>query len=59
MIRANAIALLGGYPDASTVALLRKTIIDPDPLIRYATMTVVEFAEPEFITGPGRTPAEG
>ncbi len=49
MIRANAIALLGGYPDATTVELLRKTIIDPDPLIRYATMTVVEFAEPEFI----------
>ncbi len=49
MIRANAIALLGGYPDATTAELLRKTIIDPDPLIRYATMTVVEFAEPEFI----------
>jgi len=49
MIRANAIALLGGYPDATTAELLQQTIIDPEPLIRYATMTVVEFAEPEFI----------
>jgi len=49
MIRANAIALLGGYPDAATAELLQQCIIDADPLIRYATMTVVEFAEPEFI----------
>jgi tetratricopeptide (TPR) repeat protein len=31
------------------VALLKKTVVDPDPLIRYATMTVVQFAEAEFI----------
>ncbi|MDF1574923.1 MAG: tetratricopeptide repeat protein [Bacteroidales bacterium] len=49
MIRANAISLLSGYPDAATVTLLQQTIVDPDPLIRYATMTVVEFAEPELI----------
>ena len=49
MIRATAISLLVGYPDGSTVELLKQTIEDPDPLIRYATLTVVEFAEPEFI----------
>jgi predicted CXXCH cytochrome family protein len=49
MVRATAISLLVGYPDASTTELLRKTIVDPDPLIRYATLTVVEFAEAEFI----------
>jgi len=49
MIRATAISLLGGYPNASTSQLLTQTVVDPDPLVRYATMTVVEFAEPEFI----------
>jgi len=49
MIRATAISLLGGYPNASTSNLLMQTVIDPDPLVRYATMTVVEFAEHEFI----------
>ena len=49
MVRATAISLLGGYPNTSTASLLRQTVVDPDPLIRYATMTVVEFAEPEFI----------
>jgi Tfp pilus assembly protein PilF len=49
MIRATAISLLAGYPSTSTNELLRKTITDPDPLIRYATLTVVEYAVPEFI----------
>jgi tetratricopeptide (TPR) repeat protein len=49
MIRATAISLLGGYPDQATAALLQRTVTDPDPLIRYATLTVVQFAEPEFI----------
>lgn len=49
MIRATAISLLGGYPNQATVALLKKTVVDSDPLIRYATMTVVQFAEAEFI----------
>ncbi|MCK4880678.1 MAG: NapC/NirT family cytochrome c, partial [Bacteroidales bacterium] len=49
MVRATAISLLGGYPSASTSNLLKQTVVDPDPLIRYATMTVVEFSEPEFI----------
>ncbi|MEN8202520.1 MAG: tetratricopeptide repeat protein [Bacteroidota bacterium] len=49
MIRATAISLLGGYPDPSTTSLLQRTISDPDPLIRYASLTVVQFAEPEFI----------
>jgi tetratricopeptide (TPR) repeat protein len=49
MVRATAISLLGGYPNQATVALLKETVVDPDPLIRYATMTVVQFAEAEFI----------
>jgi len=49
MVRATAISLLGGYPDQNTAALLQRTVTDPDPLIRYATLTVVQFAEPEFI----------
>jgi len=49
MVRATAVSLLGGYPNTSTASLLRQTVVDPDPLIRYATMTVVEFAEPGFI----------
>ena len=49
MVRATAISLLGGYPNASTSDLLIQTVLDPDPLVRYATMTVIEFAEPEFI----------
>ncbi|MEN8227416.1 MAG: tetratricopeptide repeat protein [Bacteroidota bacterium] len=49
MVRATAISLLGGYPDQATAELLSRTATDPDPLIRYATLTVVQFAEPEFI----------
>ena len=49
MVRATAISLLGGYPNQATVALLKQTVSDPDPLIRYATMTVVQFAEAELI----------
>ena len=49
MVRATAISLLGGYPDQATAALLQHTVNDPDPLVRYATLTVVQFAEPEFI----------
>jgi predicted CXXCH cytochrome family protein len=49
MVRATAISLLGGYPDQATAALLQHTVSDPDPLVRYATLTVVQFAEPEFI----------
>ena len=49
MVRATAISLLGAYPDQSTAELLKRTVIDPDPLIRYASLTVVQFAETEFI----------
>jgi len=49
MVRATAISLLEGYPDAITAALLQRTVTDPDPLIRFATLTVIQFAEPEFI----------
>ncbi len=49
MIRATAISLLGNYPDQSTTELLQLMINDPDPLIRYATLTVVQTGEPELI----------
>ena len=49
MIRATAISLLGGYPDPATSDLLRLMINDPDPLIRYATFSVVQFGDPELI----------
>jgi len=49
MVRATAISLLGGYPDQATASLLQRTVIDPDPLVRYATLSVVQFAEPEMI----------
>jgi tetratricopeptide (TPR) repeat protein len=49
MVRATAISLLGGYPTPATNDLLRRTIIDPDPLVRYATLTVTQGGEPEFI----------
>ncbi len=49
MVRATAISLLGGYPNQATASLLQQTVSDPDPLVRYATLTVVQFSEPEFI----------
>jgi tetratricopeptide (TPR) repeat protein len=49
MIRATAISLLGGYPEPSTSQLLALLINDPDPLIRYAVLSVTQFGEAEFI----------
>jgi tetratricopeptide (TPR) repeat protein len=49
MIRANAISLMGGYNSPATTQLLSLLINDPDPLIRYATLTVAEYGEPGFI----------
>lgn len=49
MVRATAISLLGGYPDPATTELLTRTATDPDPLIRYATLTVVQFEDPALI----------
>lgn len=49
MVRATAVSLLGGYPNVSTLNLLQQTVNDPDPLVRYATLTVVEISEPEMI----------
>jgi tetratricopeptide (TPR) repeat protein len=49
MIRATAISLLGGYPNVQTLNLLEQTVSDPDPLVRFATLTVVEISEPELI----------
>ena len=49
MVRATAISLLGGYPGQQTSALLQRTVTDPDPLVRYATLTVVEYSPPELI----------
>lgn len=49
MIRATAISLLNGYPEAATLVLLRTMIYDPDPLIRYATLTAARFGDLEFM----------
>ncbi|MGW8315639.1 MAG: tetratricopeptide repeat protein [Bacteroidales bacterium] len=49
MVRATAISLLNGYPGQQTAALLQRTVTDPDPLVRYATLTVVEYSAPEII----------
>jgi len=49
MIRATAISLLGAYPDPSTYELLRLMVNDPDPLIRYATLSVAQYADNELI----------
>jgi len=49
MIRATAISLLNGYPESSTAQLLGLLINDPDPLIRYATLTTAQFGDAEFI----------
>jgi Tfp pilus assembly protein PilF len=49
MIRATAISLLGGYPGPSTSGLLMEMVTDPDPLIRYATLTAAQFGDPEFV----------
>jgi tetratricopeptide (TPR) repeat protein len=49
MIRATAISLLGGYPNMATIDLLKQSVTDPDPLVRYAALTVVEMSEAELI----------
>ncbi|MFH0756875.1 MAG: tetratricopeptide repeat protein [Bacteroidota bacterium] len=49
MIRATAISLLGGYLSPSTDELLRLMVNDPDPLIRYATLSVAQYGENELI----------
>jgi tetratricopeptide (TPR) repeat protein len=49
MVRATAISLLGGYPNTATLNLLQEMVTDPDPLVRYATLTVVEISEAETI----------
>lgn len=49
MVRATAISLLGGYPGQQTASLLQQTVTDPDPLVRYATLSVVQYSAPELI----------
>jgi len=49
MIRATAVSLLGNYPNSSTSELLKRTVADKDPLIRYASLTVIQYSEPEII----------
>lgn len=43
MVRANALSLLGNYNDASVLPVLTKTFSDPDPLVRYATVTAAQY----------------
>lgn len=49
MVRANAISLLDGYYSPATTQMLEKLINDPNPLIRYATLSVAQFGETELI----------
>jgi Tfp pilus assembly protein PilF len=49
MVRATAISLLIGYPGPSTEDLLRRVVNDPDPLIRFATLTAIQSGDPELI----------
>lgn len=44
MVRATAISLMGNYADAQVNQTLGKTITDPDPLIRYAALTVAQYS---------------
>jgi Tfp pilus assembly protein PilF len=45
--RASAIALLARYPDARTMAVLRKALDDVDPLVRGAAVEALGGAAPE------------
>jgi len=39
MVQASAISLLQNYQDASIIPILRKSLSNPDPLIRYAAVS--------------------
>jgi tetratricopeptide (TPR) repeat protein len=45
MVKATAISLLQNYQDPSIVAVLRQSLSDPDPLIRYAAVTALFAAD--------------
>ena len=51
MVRATAISLLGNYTEPGTSRILSQTVNDPDPLIRFATLSTVRNLEDETITG--------
>jgi tetratricopeptide (TPR) repeat protein len=45
MVRATAVSLLQNYQDASVIRTLQTSITDPDPLIRYAAVSVLYVAD--------------
>lgn len=45
MVRATAVSLLGAYPGSESTALLDSASRDPNPLIRYAALSVIRFGE--------------
>jgi len=47
IVRATAITLLADYPGDSTAALLRRSLDDDDPLIRYTALTSVSAPTPQ------------
>jgi Flp pilus assembly protein TadD len=51
MVRATAISLLGNYPEPNTVRILAQTINEKDPLIRFATISVVQNFGEDAILG--------
>ncbi len=49
MIRATAIFLLSDYQGQKTTELLTRTVSDPDPLLRHASLNAVQYSPPETI----------
>ncbi|MBN1132152.1 MAG: tetratricopeptide repeat protein [Bacteroidales bacterium] len=49
MVRATAVSLLNNYPNPASAELLKKTIADRDPLLRFASLNVIQFSDPEMI----------
>ena len=45
MVRATAVSLLQNYQAASVIRTLQSSIIDPDPLIRYAAVSALYVAD--------------
>ena len=49
MVRATAIYLLGRYPGVEVTDLISQTISDPDPLLRYASLTSIQYSDQQTI----------
>ncbi|UCG27980.1 MAG: tetratricopeptide repeat protein [Bacteroidales bacterium] len=49
IVRATAVSLLGNYPGPETVNVLTNTVKDSDPLIRFATLSIIQIAGEDAI----------